>query len=94
MTCYVYILECTDGSFYTGSTKNLEQRLWHHRQGEGANYTKKRLPLKLVFCEAFDRIEDAFQREKQIQGWNRQKKKALIERNFTKLIELSKSKPL
>lgn len=75
---YMYILECADGSYYTGSTWNLEQRLWEHQNGMGANYTTKHLPVKLVYCEDGERVEDAFRREKQIQGWSRQKKRALI----------------
>lgn len=87
---YIYILECADGSYYTDSTWNLEKRLWEHENGLGANYTKKRLPVKLVYCEQCDRIEDAFLREKQVQGWSRRKKQALIEGNMEKLIEYSK----
>jgi putative endonuclease len=75
---YTYILECADGSFYTGSTWNLKHRLWQHQQGLGANYTAKRLPVKLVYYEMGDRIDQAFYREKQIQGWSRSKKQALI----------------
>lgn len=75
----MYILECADGSFYTGSTKNLDRRLWEHQNLLGANYTKKRLPVKLVYFEEYSRIDEAFYREKQIQGWSRKKKLALIE---------------
>ncbi|MEZ5477868.1 MAG: GIY-YIG nuclease family protein [Thiolinea sp.] len=75
---YMYILKCVDDSYYTGSTWNLEKRLAEHQQGLGARHTAKRLPVKLVFCEFFDRIDDAFQREKQVQGWGRKKKEALI----------------
>lgn len=89
---FVYILECSDGSFYTGSTINIEQRLNEHNNGQGANHTKKRLPVKLVFLEEFDRIDDAFNREKQIQGWSRNKKIALINRDFEKLPELAECK--
>jgi putative endonuclease len=88
---YMYILECADGSYYTGSTWNLEKRLWEHQNGLGANHTKKRLPVKLVHCEQYDRVEDAFRREKQVQGWSRRKKQALIEGNKEKLIEYSKN---
>ena len=91
MPSYMYILECTDGSYYTGSTKNLEKRLWQHQNDEGANYTQKRLPVNLVYCEPFDRVEDAFHREKQVQGWSRRKKQALIAGNYDKLIEFSKN---
>lgn len=75
---YMYILECADGSYYTGSTKDLEKRLWEHQNMLGANYTKRRLPVKLVYYEEYQRIDEAFYREKQVQGWNRKKKEALI----------------
>lgn len=75
---YMYILECADGSYYTGSTKNLEKRLWEHQNMLGANYTKRRLPVKLVYYEEYQRIDEAFYREKQVQGWSRKKKEALI----------------
>jgi putative endonuclease len=87
----MYILVCADGSYYTGSTWNLEKRLWEHQNGLGANYTQKRLPVKLVYCEPYDRVEDAFRREKQIQGWSRRKKQALIEGNIQNLIEFSRN---
>lgn len=88
---YMYILECADRSFYTGSTKHLERRIWEHQNGLGANHTKKRLPVKLVYCEPYERIDDAFRREKQVQGWSRRKKQALIENNQENLIEFSKN---
>ena len=75
---YMYILLCADGSFYTGSTNNLQLRLEQHQSGEGANYTRRRLPIELVYFEEFNRISDAFFREKQVQGWSRKKKLALI----------------
>jgi len=78
MKGWMYILKCSDGSYYTGSTNNLEFRLCQHENGEGANHTKRRLPVKLVYFEEYPRIDDAFYREKQIQGWNRRKKEALI----------------
>lgn len=77
---YMYILKCTDGSYYTGSTKDLERRLWEHQNMLGANYTKKRLPVKLVYYEEYSKIDEAFYREKQVQGWSRKKKEALIDR--------------
>ena len=78
MKGYMYILECYDGSYYIGSTKDLELRLAQHQAGEGANHTKKRLPVKLVYYEEYQRIDEAFYREKQVQGWSRKKKEALI----------------
>jgi putative endonuclease len=91
MKSYMYILLCGDGSYYTGSTTNLELRLDEHKRGEGANHTRKHLPVKLVYFEEFSRIDDAFYREKQIQGWSRSKKEALIKGDSNKLRELSKS---
>ncbi len=87
----MYILECADGSYYTGSTKNLELRIAQHKAGEGANHTKKRLPVELVYFEEFKRIDEAFYREKQVQGWSRKKKEALIKGEFDKLSDLSKN---
>lgn len=89
---YTYILQCDDGSFYTGSTKELVLRIEQHKKGEGANFTSKHLPVKLVYYETFDRIDEAFEREKQIQKWSRAKKIALIQGNIEKLKQLSKSK--
>jgi type I restriction enzyme R subunit len=89
---YMYILQCVDGSFYTGSTKELALRIEQHKNGEGANFTANHLPVKMVYYETFDRIDEAFKREKQIQGWSRAKKIALIQGDKEKLIQLSKSK--
>ncbi|MBN8219516.1 MAG: GIY-YIG nuclease family protein [Spirochaetes bacterium] len=86
----MYILECSDGSLYTGSTKDLELRVQQHQAGEGANYTKKRLPVKLIYTEEYDRIDHAFAREKQIQGWRKNKKLALINGALTDLNLLAK----
>ena len=89
---YVYILLCNDNSYYTGSTINLELRLTQHQVGEGANYTKKHLPIKLIYVEVFQSIDLAFYREKQIQGWSRKKKEALITSNAHLLPSLSTKK--
>ena len=88
----MYILECNDGSYYTGSTNNLDKRLNEHNSGFGAKYTKKRLPVKLIYFEEFQRIDEAFLREKQIQNWSRAKKEALMKGELEKLVEFSKSK--
>ncbi len=89
MKGWMYILECADGSYYTGSTNNIDLRLLQHNNGEGANHTKKRLPVKLVYHEEFKRIDEAFYREKQVQGWSRKKKEALIRRDFKNLKPLA-----
>jgi putative endonuclease len=88
---YIYILRCSDGSYYTGRTWNIEFRLQQHNAGEGANYTKKRLPVELVYYEEFQNIYDAFNREKQVQGWSRKKKEALINDLLNDLPLLSKN---
>ncbi|MFT6334895.1 MAG: putative endonuclease [Halioglobus sp.] len=92
MTGYTYILKCSDDSYYTGSTKDLDRRLHQHQSGDGANHTKKRLPVTLVYFEEYDRIDTAFYREKQIQGWSRKKKEALIEGMPEELHELARCK--
>jgi putative endonuclease len=89
---YVYILECADGTYYTGSTWNLERRLWEHENGVVEGYTARRLPVKLVYCEETPRIVDAYAREKQIQGWSRAKKRALIADESNPLPGLSASR--
>jgi putative endonuclease len=91
MKGYTYILECSDGSYYTGSTRNLKKRLWEHANGLGANFTRKRLPFKLIFVEEYSRVDYAFYREKQIQGWSRAKKKAFIKGDDVALYELSRN---
>jgi len=78
MKGWMYILLCSDGSYYTGSTHDLELRLAQHQAGEGANHTKQRLPIQLIYYEEYDRINLAFYREKQVQGWSRKKKEALM----------------
>jgi len=86
---WMYILECSDESYYTGSTNNLEKRIEEHQNGDGSNHTKMRLPIRLVYFEKFSRIDEAFIREKQVQGWSRNKKEALIYNQKNKLPELS-----
>ncbi|MFT7121833.1 MAG: putative endonuclease [Neolewinella sp.] len=85
MDAYLYILKCSNGKYYTGSTKNLELRLAQHRKGEGANFTKKHLPVELIYTEHFNRIDAAFAREKQVQNWSRKKKEALMAKNIREL---------
>lgn len=92
MKGYLYILECANGTYYTGSTIDLEKRITEHQEGIGANHTKKYAPVKLVFSEEFESIDLAFRKEKQIQNWSHGKKKALIENDWEKLVELSNFK--
>ena len=89
---YVYILECADGSYYTGVTNNIEKRIGEHNSDEFPTcYTSKRQPVKLVFSEEFNDIMQAIELEKQIKGWSRRKKKALIDENWEKLKLYSKN---
>jgi putative endonuclease len=88
----MYILQCGDGSYYTGSTKNLKRRLQQHQSGKGAVHTRVYAPVELVYYEEFSRIDHAFNREKQVQRWSHEKKKALIEGDILKLELLSKKK--
>ena len=86
---WMYMLECSDGSYYVGSTRNLERRLEEHASGMGAAYTRTRLPVELVFAEECERLDEAYAREKQIQGWSRKKREALIARHLDALPGLS-----
>lgn len=91
MKGYLYILECSNGTYYTGSTIDLERRIAEHKSGNGANYTQKYAPIKLVYFEMFDTIDKAFKKEKQIQKWSHNKKKALIISDWDELRRLAKS---
>jgi putative endonuclease len=88
---WVYILQCRDGSYYTGSTPDLERRLAEHQRGEGGKYTSLRLPVRLAYCYEVPRIEDAFYLERQIKGWRRAKKEALIRGDYSALAALSRA---
>jgi putative endonuclease len=88
----MYILECADGSYYVGSTKNLERRIVEHQEGLGAKYTSRRLPVKLVYGEGYDHVAEAFYREKQVQGWSHAKREALIKGEYESLPALAKKK--
>ncbi len=88
---WMYILICNDGSYYTGSTIDINRRLNQHQLGQGANHTKKRLPVELIYYEEYSRVSTAFYREKQVQGWSRRKKEALIRGEYEKLPELSRA---
>jgi len=87
---YVYILECSDKSFYTGVTNDIDRRVEEHQSGKNkASYTFSRRPVKLVYSEFFIDPTDAINFEKQIKGWTRKKKIALINGDFKELVKLS-----
>jgi putative endonuclease len=88
---YLYILVCADGSYYTGTARSgLEKRIAEHNSGIFGGYTAQRRPVTLVFSQWFDRITDAIAAERQVKGWSRAKKQALIHGDFDGLRELAK----
>ncbi len=90
---YVYIVECSDGKYYTGVTNDVERRIWEHNTGYNINcFTYKRRPVVLKYDEHFTNINNAIAWEKQIKGWSRAKKEALFQRNWKLISELAKSK--
>lgn len=91
MAFWVYILRCSDLSYYTGHTDNLEQRIGQHQLGEVDGYTAKRRPVQLVFSQEFGTREEALAAELQIKPWNRAKKEALI-RGDWKALQLAAKK--
>ena len=90
MAAYVYILQCSDGSYYVGSTRDLERRVWEHQEGLGAAYTAQRRPVTLVLQLEYENVGEAFFWEKRIQNWSRAKREALIRGDYTALPGLAK----
>ncbi|ERG64075.1 hypothetical protein L332_06340 [Agrococcus pavilionensis RW1] len=89
---WVYLLRCSDGSLYAGSTWDMERRLDQHQRGEGAQYTKRRRPVELAFAHYDDSIAACFALEKQIQGWSRAKREALIRGDFDAISAAAKKR--
>jgi predicted GIY-YIG superfamily endonuclease len=89
---WMYILKCADSSYYVGSTKNLDLRISQHQSGKGSRYTSGRLPVEFVYGEKYDRVADAYAREKQVQNWGRAKREALIAGKPELLSVLAKKK--
>ena len=93
MPAFVYILRCRNGSCCTGSTRaSLEQRVAEHNAGTHGGYTARRRPVELVFEQEFDRIEDAIAAERQIKGWSRAKKEAMIAGDAAQLRVLARNR--
>jgi putative endonuclease len=93
MVAFVYILRCSDGSYYVGSTRDsLEARVGQHNDGTFGGYTARRRPVLLVFHQEFQQITDAITAERQIKGWSRAKKEALIQGDFAGLQALARGK--
>jgi putative endonuclease len=92
-TYYVYIVKCLDNSYYTGMTNNLTRRIDEHNEGNNPeSYTYTRRPVELVFYSEFNEVEQAIAFEKQVKGWSRKKKEAIINDNWEILPELSKNR--
>ena len=89
---HLYILRCANNTLYVGSTNNLEQRIKTHISGRGARYTSNNKPDEIVYTEEYATYQEAFKRERQIKGWSRAKKEALIAGDVELLKELSKIK--
>ena len=87
---YVYIIKCADNTYYTGVTNNFEQRVAEHNEGTNPNsYTFYRRPVELVYVESFQNFQQAIAVEKQIKGWSKKKKEALIRQDWDKLKKLA-----
>ena len=88
---YLYILRCSDGSYYVGTTRgDLDTRIARHQAGAFGGYTARRLPVTLAFQQYFARIDDAVSAERQVKGWRREKKEALIRGDLAALPALSR----
>jgi predicted GIY-YIG superfamily endonuclease len=93
MGAFVYIVKCRDGKYYTGTTRDsLERRVAEHNDGTFGGFTSHRRPVTLVYSEYFRQITDAIEAERQIKGWSRAKKEALIKGGLDKLPELSRNR--
>ena len=88
---WVYIVECSGKSYYTGSTTDIDRRLIDHNTARYHGYTSSRLPVKLLWSAEFSDIRDAFAFERQIKGWSRAKKEALMQDDFDLLKVFSRS---
>jgi len=89
MSFYVYILKCSDGSYYTGHTDNIENRLSEHQAGNTTSYTQTRLPVTLMFMQDFGTRPEALEAEMKIKKWSRKKKEALIAQDWDLLKKLA-----
>jgi predicted GIY-YIG superfamily endonuclease len=92
MAFWTYILLCSDDSYYVGHTDDLERRVALHQEGTVCGYTSSRRPLRLAYSEEFESRDDAFRRERQLKGWSRAKKEALVRGDWTGLSRLSVTK--
>ena len=89
MSAWVYMLRCSDGSYYVGSTTDIERRVSEHQEGIGAAYTRRRRPVELVWSEWHSSVAEAYFSEKRIQNWSRTKREALIRGDSAALSRLA-----
>jgi predicted GIY-YIG superfamily endonuclease len=90
---YVYLLRCSDGTYYVGHTDNIEARIAAHHAGAFPGYTAGRRPVQLLWLDTVPSRDDAFRRERQLKGWSRAKKEALIRGDWERLAGLARSHP-
>jgi putative endonuclease len=86
---YLYMLKCSDGSYYVGSTRNLDARMSQHDAGNGSAYTSARMPVELVFAAEFDSVREAWEMERRVHGWSRAKRQALITSDWNQIRRLA-----
>ena len=89
---WVYILKCSDGSYYTGKTQDIQLRIAQHENGSLKGYTHSRRPVKVVFTQSFPTYTEAIRAERQIKNWSKAKKEALISGSFDLLHQLAECK--
>ncbi|MBI1285385.1 MAG: GIY-YIG nuclease family protein [Thiobacillus sp.] len=92
MTFWVYLLRCTDGAYYAGHTDDLDKRIGEHATGACGGYTATRLPVELVFSQECPTGIEALAFERQIKGWSRAKKEALIRGDWAEISRLAKNR--
>ena len=92
MAFYTYILHCNDGSYYVGHTDDIDLRMAQHTNGALGGYTAKRRPVKLLWTETFATRDDAFAAERQLKGWSRAKKQALIAGDWALVSQLARGR--
>ena len=90
MQFWVYILRCRDGTYYTGHTDDLEKRLWEHRQGKGSDWTRRRRPVELVWCDWAGTRYEALEFERRVKNWSVAKKEALIAGDWARVGHFAK----
>ena len=90
MQFWVYMLRCRDGSYYTGHSDDLEKRLAEHEHGLAADWTRRRRPVELVWCEACPTREEALAFERRVKNWSRAKKEALVAQDWQRLNHLAR----